>query len=255
MHNLIKVAVYMQKSRYQKLSFVIPVYNEEKTLETLLNLILSADLGIQKELIIINDCSTDRTGEILKKFSDNPIIKIVANDVNMGKSISVKRGIGMTSGDLVVVQDADLEYDPQDLKKFVDIFNTQSVDIVYGNRFAKRNEVLYWHVWLGNMFLSFVSALITGIRAGMWIRDAHVCYKMVKGDIMRDLGRKITSTSGFGFDTEISARLSKVKINGKHLKLAQVPVSYTPRTMGDGKKLRPVTDGLKALWEILKYNF
>jgi glycosyltransferase involved in cell wall biosynthesis len=245
----------MNNKPYKTLSLVIPVYNEEKTLATVLNRILEVDIGIAKELIIINDASTDKTATILKEFAKHPEVKLFANDTNLGKSLTVTRGIALTTGDLVVIHDADMEYDPADLKGFIDIFNTKDVDIVYGNRFGKKNEVKYFHVWLGNIFLSAVSGIITGLRAGMWIRDAHVCYKMVKGDIMREICKSLTSISGFGFDTEITARLSKYKINNKHLKLAQIPVQYTPRTMGEGKKLRPMVDGLKAFWEIIKYNF
>jgi glycosyltransferase involved in cell wall biosynthesis len=240
---------------YKKLSLIIPVYNEEKTLETLLNNILKADLGIEKELIIVDDTSTDSSSQILEKFATHNEIRLFKNDTNLGKSLTVTKGIAKSTGDLVVIHDADLEYNPQNLSKFIDIFNQSNVDIVYGNRFGQKNNVVYPVVWFGNIFLSFFSALITGPRAGMWIRDAHVCYKMVKGDIMREICPKLTSTSGFGFDTEITARLSKYMLNGKHLKLAQTPVEYTPRTMGEGKKLRPITDGLKAFWEIIKYNF
>jgi len=245
----------MSLAKYKKLSLVIPVYNEEVTLEKVLDKILNADLGIQKELIVIDDASTDRTAQILQLFANDSSIRIFKNDENLGKSLTVEKGIKLTSGDLVVIHDADMEYNPEDLKEFIKIFNEKDVDIVYGNRFAKGYKIVYPVIWFGNVFLSFLSAIITGIRANMWIRDAHVCYKMVKGEIMREIANKLTSTSGFGFDTEITARLSKYKVNGKHLVLAQTPVSYNPRTMGQGKKLRPITDGVNALWEIFKYNF
>lgn len=240
---------------YKKLSLVIPVYNEEVTIETILTRILAANLGIDKELVVIDDASDDKTPVILKKFANIPNIKLYKNEKNLGKSLTVTRGIAYTTGDLVVIHDADLEYNPENLSEFIKIFNKQDVDIVYGNRFAKGYKIVYPIIWLGNIFLSAVSAIITGLRAGMWIRDAHVCYKMIKGDIMRELGTTLTSTSGFGFDTEISARLSKYKLYGKHLKLAQTPVEYYPRTMGQGKKIRPLSDGIKAFWEIIKYNF
>lgn len=239
---------------YKKLSLIIPVYNEEVTIKKVVQNILQADLGIEKELIVIDDASTDKTPIIISKFKNKQYINIYSNKKNLGKSLTVKRGIKLSTGDLVVIHDADLEYNTQDLAQFIKTFNSKDVDIVYGNRFANGYKVIYPVIWFGNVFLSMFSAIITGLRAGMWIRDAHVCYKMVKGKIMRDIGESLTSASGFGFDTEISAKLSKYKKSGKHLKLAQVPVDYYPRTMGQGKKLRPISDGFKAFWEIIKYN-
>ena len=240
---------------YKKLSFIVPVYNEEKTLNKVLNDILKTGMEIDKEIVVIDDASTDKTKSILENFKSEKNIKILRNSNNMGKSLSVKRGILNSSGDLVVIHDSDLEYNTDDLIRFVELFNKSDADIIYGNRFAKKFKIVYPVIWFGNVSLTAISGLITGLRAGMWVRDAHVCYKMVRGEIMRNIGEKLVSTSGFGFDTEVTARLSKFKMNGKHLKFAQIPVSYSPRTMRQGKKLRPISDGLRALEEIFRFNF
>jgi len=245
----------MVAEKYKKLSLIIPVFNEESTIEKLLKKVIDAKLGILKEIIVIDDASTDSTSNILNKFNDIPGLKILKNEQNMGKSLTVKHGIELSTGDLVVIQDADLEYNPQNLSAFVKKFNESDADIIYGDRFSRGYKIVYPVVWVGNVLLSVISGLITGLRARMWVHDAHVCYKMVKGGVIRSIAPKLVSTSGFGFDTEITAKLSKFKLNGKHLKLSQLPVEYYPRTMGQGKKLRPISDGFKALWEIFKFNF
>lgn len=220
-----------------------------------LDKVLGQDYGLELELVVVNDCSTDKSGEIIKKYSQKyKQLKLLTNEKNSGKSQSVKKGILATTGDLVVINDADLEYDPKDLVGFVKLFQTSDVDIVYGNRFGKSNKVIYPKYWVGNTALSLFSALFTGLRAGMWPRDMHCCYKMAKGDIYRELAAKVTSMSSFGFDTEITIRFSKHRVKGSHLRFAQLPVYYSPRSFAEGKKLRADTDGIKALWEIIEFN-
>lgn len=239
-----------------KLSFVIPIYNEEKTLKTILKKVEKVELeGVEKEFVLVNDFSTDGTQKILSFVENRNNYIVLHNEENLGKSQSVKKGIIHTTGDLVVIQDADLEYDPEDLKPFIRLFKDDKVDLVYGNRFGKKNKVIYWQNWIGNTTLSLISSIITYIRSQIWTRDMEVCYKMSKGEIFREIAPKIKATTGFGLEPELTARFSKYKIDGKHLRYQQIPINYKPRSVEEGKHLNAYKDGLKALFEIFRYNF
>lgn len=236
---------------FTKLSFVIPVYNEERTLDTLLQKVLGTNLSIEIEIVAVNDCSKDRSSEILQKY---PQVKLLTNEVNLGKTQSVKKGLLATTGDLVVIQDADLEYDPTDLVAFVEQFQTGKYDVIYGNRFGRNNKVIYWQNWLGNRFLSLVSSLFTGPKAGMWTHDMEVCYKMANGKVFREIAQTISAKSKFGLEPEITAKFSRYKQGGKHLRFYEIPVSYNPRSIAEGKHMSAFKDGLKAMIEIIKFN-
>lgn len=240
--------------KYKKLSLVIPVYNEETTIEELLNLVIQTDLGIEKEILCIDDGSNDDTRKILSKYQKKNKIKFLKNNKNLGKTQTVRKGLLETTGDLVVIQDADLEYEPQDLKRFIDLFNNSNVDVVYGNRFGQKNKVIFRSLWLGNTFLSIVSSLFTYPRARIYTRDMEVCYKMMKGNIFRNIAKNIKAKSRFGLEPELTARIAKYKINGKHINFKQIPINYHPREFSEGKHMEPIKDGLKALWEIVKFN-
>jgi glycosyltransferase involved in cell wall biosynthesis len=241
----------------KKLSFVIPVYNEGKTLEKLVDKVLAVDLPkkISKELILVEDGSKDNSKEVMqsleKKHSE---IRIFFNTENMGKSQTVKKGLKKTTGDFVIIQDADLEYEPNEIAELISLMLDKSLDIVYGNRFGKKNKVIYIHNYIGNKFLSFISNLFTYPRIRVWIPDLEVCYKLMRGDIARKIGRQLVSTSRFGLEPEITARLSKMKKNGKHLKFGIVPISYDARTISEGKSMNAFKDGTKAFWEIISFN-
>ncbi len=245
----------MGKTR--KLSIVIPAYNEEKTIAAILQKVLDVKLiqGFEKEIIIVNDCSKDDTLNIAESFAktDNRI-RVISNSKNLGKSRSVKNGILVSTGDYVVIQDADLEYEPQDFADMLAYAEENALDVVYGNRFGKQKKVIYWQNYYGNKVLSFVSNLFTYWRIRVYIPDMETCYKLVRGDVMRELAEKLESTSNFGFEPEITARLSKYKLNGRRLKFGIYPVNYYPRTIAEGKKMKAIEDGLKALKEILYYN-
>jgi len=178
-------------------------------------------------------------------------IRLFFHEKNMGKSQTVKTGLLETKGEYVVIQDADLEYDPADLLPMLQKIQDEKLDVIYGNRFSHKNEVVYFQNWIGNTMLSAFSALITGLRANMWPRDMEVCYKMAKGDLYRSLSARITSKTNFGFEPEITAMFSKVK----GVKFAQLPISYFPRTMAEGKHMKAFQDGFKALKEIIRFNF
>lgn len=242
----------------KKLSFVIPVWNEEKTLETLVDRVLNVNLpeSFEMEIILVNDGSKDSSGQIIdalaKKFPK--IIKGFHNEKNSGKTQTVKNGISYSTGDYVVIQDADLEYDPNEVAELLKVMLDKNLDVVYGNRFGKKNKVVYWQNYFGNKVLSAFSNLFTFPRIHVWIPDMEVCYKLSLGEVMRDLGKTITSTSKFGLEPEITAKLSKYKLNGKHLKFGVEPVSYYPRTLAEGKKMNAFSDGMKALKEIIQFN-
>jgi glycosyltransferase involved in cell wall biosynthesis len=240
---------------YNKISLVIPVYNEEKTLVQLLEKVEAVDFGnIEKEIILVNDGSKDKTSEILKKYENKPGYKVIHNPQNMGKSQSVRNGIINSTGDLVVIQDADLEYDPENLKAFVELFQQDKVDLIYGNRFGKKNKVVYWQNWFGNKFLSLFSTLFTYPKASIWTSDMEVCYKMANGEVFREIGKSIESKSTFGLEPELTAKFARARLNGKKLRFKQIPIDYYPRDAASGKKMNAFRDGFKAIWEIVKFN-
>lgn len=244
--------------KIKKISLVMPVYNEEKTLSLMLDKVFKVNWGVDLEVVIVNDCSNDNSRNIINSYRNNKKIKILSNEKNLGKSQTVKRGIIATTGDIVAIQDSDLEYEPNDLLKMLKQFQTTPVDVIYGNRFGKNNKVIYYSNWIGNRSLSFLSSCFTYPRAKMWTSDMETCYKMVKGNILREIAPQITAKTNFGFEPEITARLSKYKIKdgnqGRHIRFAQMPINYSPRTIAQGKKMHGLSDGTKALFEIIRYN-
>jgi len=240
------------------LSIIIPAYNEEKTLATIVLKVLAITLpeGFKKEIIICDDCSTDQTNLIATTLaSQHAEIKLLRNPKNLGKTQTVRQGLLASSGDFVIIQDADLEYDPEDIIFLLQETLRQQADVCYGNRFGKYNGVIYLQNFYGNLFLSAISSLFTSFRLRVVIPDMEVCYKLIRGDIARELADKITAISNFGFEPEITARLSRYKKpDGSCLRFLILPISYYPRSVAEGKKMRAVRDGLLALWEIFKYN-
>lgn len=230
----------------------MPAYNEENTLRQIVDKVFVDLKDIDFELVIVDDKSEDKTFDLMKELEKQYKGKIrIFTKEHSGKSQTVKKGLWESKGDYVVIQDADLEYDPKDLITMLDLIQKDDLDVVYGNRFGYKNEVVYTQNWIGNTFLSFTSALITGLRAGMWPRDMEVCYKMAKGDLFRTLAETIESITNFGFEPEITAKFSKVK----GVKFAQVPIKYYPRTMAEGEKMNAFKHGKEALREIFRFNF
>lgn len=239
------------------LSIVIPVWNEEKTLKELVQKVIDVELpqGWSKEIVIVNDGSTDSSWEIMQSLAkEHKFVKAYANERNMGKTQTVRNGLLKTSGDVVVIQDADFEYVPLELLDLLNLKIEKNLNVVYGNRFGKKNKVIYWKNYIGNRGLSFISNLFTYPRIKVMIPDMEVCYKMVDGEVFRELAAGIVSKSSFGLEPEITAKLSRYKKDGKHLKFGVVAISYIPRTMEEGKKMHAFKDGMKALKEILKFN-
>lgn len=255
----------MAQRQINKLSVIIPAYNEARTIRQLLELVAAIPTAqTSKEIIVVNDASKDNTLELAqtvaaKQTTNQITFKLLTNETNLGKSRSVRRGILASSGDLVVIQDADLEYEPAELAEFLELFrNDSELMVVYGNRFGKKNKVVYWQNWFGNRFLTFVSNLFT-LRHGLWVSDMEVCYKMVDGEILRELAEGLSSTSNFGFEPEITAKLARYRLSQadgakSRLKYRQLPITYRPRTIAEGKHMKAFRDGFKALKEIIVFN-
>lgn len=240
----------------KKLSIIVPAHNEENTVKQILTMLVGFGLpGYAKEIILVEDGSQDKTYSIAKEFAEkNSNVKVIRNEINIGKSQSVKKGILASSGELVVVQDADLEYVPAELTALVEKLDNENLDVVYGNRYGKKNKFLSISHYWGNRFVSIVSNIFTFLRIRKIIPDMEVCYKLIKGDIARNIASRIKSKTTFGIEPEITARLAKYKIDGKRLKFGIVPITYLPRTKKEGKKLKAFSDGFKALKEIVYYN-
>jgi glycosyltransferase involved in cell wall biosynthesis len=240
-----------------KLSFIVPIYNEAKTLSKILDKVLELKLpnNFEKEVILCNDCSTDNTQEVIdwytKKYN---YFKSLENPKNIGKSQTVKAGIIESTGDYIVIQDADLEYNPDDIILILENVLRNKCDVGYGNRFGKDNGMIYVQNFFGNIILSSFSSIFTSYRLRVLIPDMEVCYKLIKGDIVREIAPTIQSKSNFGFEPEITAKLSRYRLNGKNLKFIVLPISYYPRTIAEGKKMKAFRDGFKALWEIFYFN-
>ncbi|MBW6441657.1 glycosyltransferase family 2 protein [Patescibacteria group bacterium] len=225
-----------------KLSVVIPVYNEKNTIEKIVDLVLAVD-GIDKELVIVDDGSTDGSIDILKKIGEKyPEIKIVIKGENRGKGHTLKVGFKETTGDYVIIQDADLEYDPQDYKKLLRALEEETVDVIYGSRFSGSYEKMSTLHYFGNKLLT----LITNIFFGVMLTDMETCYKLIPGDFIRSIDIK---SERFDFEPEITAKILK-----SGLKIKEVPISYEGRAFSEGKKIT-WKDGFNAVYTLIKFRF
>ncbi|HLA49040.1 MAG TPA: glycosyltransferase family 2 protein [Candidatus Saccharimonadales bacterium] len=234
-------------TKCRKLSVVIPCYNEKETIEKILEEIDAVDLGsTKKEIIIIDDGSSDGTRQILKKLAGgNKSIKLIFQEVNQGKGAALKRGILESSGDVLVIQDADLEYDPQEYKRLLYPIERGQGDVVYGSRFkgGEPHRMIYYRHQVANKFLTMLSNIFTGLN----LSDMETCYKMFRGDLVRGLAKKLQAKR-FGFEPEITARVAK-----SGARVYEVGISYYGRSKEEGKKIG-LKDGIKAIGEIIRYN-
>jgi len=238
--------------KLKKLSIVIPAYNEEKFIEETIKRVVKANVGkLKKEIIVVDDCSTDKTRDILrtlsKKYNNNNIkIKVILKAKNEGKGAALKTGFMETTGDLVFVQDADLEYNPDEYPILLEPFTQNNADVVYGSRFVtnRPHRVLYFWHYLANSILTTLSNVFTNLN----LTDMETGFKAFKGDLIRQIAPKLQSKR-FGFEPEITARIAKIK----GVKIYEVGISYFGRTYEEGKKIG-WKDGLKAVYEIIKFN-
>lgn len=224
------------------LSIVVPAYNEEATLpEIAARLLAVPNVG---EIVIVDDCSTDGTPAIADQLAaEHPAIKVFHHPANRGKTEALKTGFSLTTGKIVIVQDADLEYDPAEIGEVIAPIVEGYADVVYGSRFLvrKASRVLYFYHYLGNKALTFLSNLCTNVN----MTDVETCYKAFRGEIIRNM--TIIST-GFGFEIEVTAKVAKLGVA-----IYEVPISYHGRTYEEGKKIG-MKDGIMALWYILRFN-
>jgi glycosyltransferase involved in cell wall biosynthesis len=233
----------------KSLSIIIPAYNEERTLSSILDAVFAVELtnGITKEVIIVNDCSTDQTQGIIEAYiSKHPSYNIAAyaHDTNLGKGAAIHTGIMSATGDYTVIQDADLEYDPEEFNDLIRPILKDNADVVYGSRFmgSKPHRILFfWHT-IGNKFLTMLSNLFSNLN----LTDMETCYKMVRTSTLQSLN---LVEKRFGFEPEVTAKLSRIK----GIKFYEVGISYYGRTYEDGKKIG-WKDGVRAIYCILKYG-
>ena len=226
-----------------KLSVIIPCYNEENTLKGILDKISNQNF-IEKEIIVIDDFSTDNSRKILANYQqDQENVKIIYNLQNRGKGYSIRQGLKLATGDIILIQDADLEYSPDDYKNLIKPILDGNADVVFGSRFigSQETRVLYfWHT-LGNKFLTLLSNMLTNLN----LTDMECCYKVFKKDVIKNINLR---EDRFGFEPEITAKISK-----KNLRIYEIGVKYFGRKYEDGKKIT-WKDGFAAIFCIIYYN-
>jgi glycosyltransferase involved in cell wall biosynthesis len=230
------------------LSIIIPAYNETKTIHLLLNKVLAVNLvkEIKKEIIIVNDCSSDNTKEVVELYisehKDFTII-LINQPKNKGKGAAIRKGLEETTGDYVIIQDADLEYDPEDYNPLLTYIIDNNLPVIYGSRFLlKENKHSYQTFYIGGRIVTFCTNILFWQR----LTDEPTCYKLFKADFIKSIPLKC---NGFEFCPEITAKVAK-----KGIKIKELPITYYPRSIEEGKKIK-WTDGLEAIWTLLKYRF
>jgi glycosyltransferase involved in cell wall biosynthesis len=232
----------------EKLSIIIPAYNEGPTITLILKRIVDAQLpaGISKEIIVVDDCSTDDTIQQVEAFSEahNLQIKLVKQAVNSGEGAAIRLGFAQATGDFCIVQDADLEYDPEEYSVLIKPVLKAGADVVYGSRFMgdqPHRILFFWHS-IGNTVLTFLSNMFTNLN----LTDMETCYKMIRTSILQQI---VLEENRFGFEPEITAKIARIP----NIKIYEVGISYYGRTYSEGKKIN-CKDGFRAIWCIFKYN-
>ena len=230
-----------------KLSIVIPIYNEEKTLLEIIDRVRHS-CDYEKELILVDDCSVDGTRKLLDEMSKDKDLSIYYHDTNQGKGAALRTGFSKVTGDIIIVQDADLEYDPAEYPILLEPIEKGLADVVYGSRFkgARMSRVhLFWHQ-MANNFLTWVSNMFTNLN----LSDMETCYKVFKSEVLE--GMKFESNR-FGFEPEVTAKIARKRLNGERVRIYEVPISYYGRDYEEGKKIG-WKDGVAALWHIFRFN-
>ena len=225
-----------------KLSVIMPVFNERNTVQEILRRVRSVDLGeIVIEIIVVDDASSDGTSDILRLEEDSTV-KVFRHPVNQGKGAAIRTGLPHATGDLVIIQDADLEYDPDDYRVLLAPILKKKAEVVYGSRFTgEHRDMLFWHM-MGNKFLS----LVTNVLYNTTLSDMETCYKLFTRQALEGIEIK---SNRFNFEPEITAKMLKKKV-----RIYEVPISYAGREYEEGKKIT-WRDGFSALWALIKYRF
>jgi glycosyltransferase involved in cell wall biosynthesis len=228
-----------------KLSIIIPVYNEARTIDQLLARVDEVNVGMEKEIVVVDDGSTDGTRDVLPTLKSRfPAMNLIFHEVNQGKGAALRTGLTSATGDIMLIQDADLEYDPRDYHTLLAPILEGRADVVYGSRFigGGAHRVLYfWHM-IGNRVITLFSNMMTNLN----FTDVEVCYKVFRREVMKTIQIK---ENRFGFEIEVTAKVAKGK-----WRIYEVPVSYYGRPYSEGKKIT-WKDGFRAMWCIIKYRF
>lgn len=239
-----------QRVKFHKISILVPAYNEQNTVVTVLEAISKVSLmnGIAREIVVVDDGSKDKTVEIVKKFiEENPAfnIRLIEHGVNQGKGAALHTGIKHATGDLIIVQDADLEYDPEEFNLLLRPILEGKADVVYGSRFMGGNAhriLFFWHS-IGNKLLTFVSNMFTNLN----LSDMETCYKMFRADLLKSV---TLQEKRFGFEPEVTAKIARIP----NIRIYEVGISYYGRTYAEGKKIN-WKDAVRAFYCMLKYGF
>ena len=228
-----------------KLSVIVPVYNEAPTVARLIERVLAVKLdGVEREIIVVNDGSTDRSHDVLEHIaSQQPdVVKVYHHDQNRGKGAAVRTALKHVTGDIVITQDADLEYDPQEYPKLLALFDDPSVQVVYGSRNLRDNPRSSWSFYWGGRLVSWFANLLYGSD----LTDEATGYKLFRTELLRSLDLQ---SDGFEFCSEVTSKLLRCDVE-----IHEVPISYQPRGLGEGKKIN-WRDGLEAIWTLIKHRF
>ena len=229
-----------------KISVIIPCFNEEKTITNLVGRVLKSLINMNKQIVIVDDCSTDNTFKILQELSAlDKSINVISHSSNQGKGAAIRTALLSVTGDIVIIQDADLEYNPSEFPKLLKPIIDGDADVVYGSRFKSGDAarvIYFWHR-LGNLFLTFFSNMFTNLN----LTDMETCYKVFRIEVLNQIR---IEENRFGIEPEITAKISKIR---PRLRIYEVGISYYGRTYDEGKKIT-YKDGFRAIYAIIKYN-